>query len=640
MDKDEALIEFLNGLRIVLSNASAYQKDHPYFIKSVQDFKLKVDALLAYLSPIKIDIAPESIFMDGKYWKKQTVHIELANLFHIRKIKSIQFSAGITNEELVDFLSSVALPVREILKQGGPQVILRNKKNPHISLEELDYSGFLHGEGEEVKDAWALLFKEAIEEKDLSKINEFANNFEKIIKKFKVKDFSENEELRENLYNFLSYLKATQKDKFCDCARVIFNQLLKDKEALYDERLNKIKSLFINLDNNDYACMFWDGVLEDDAFDALNLNLFSQLVGEERQKEIVSTLMNRAPDKESLRNNPTAVKKIQDLLTLSSTQLVSDVYKNILSTLFKDISFEKGLSFDRNLLNINYRFILLNMLAQERHKKRLVLILERLAKTWDEIAKEKDFKYVKSLLEILEQRKKENAGFISLCAELDEHISRFIESNVWEAEASSDFVDLVEKVEKSALGADFYLHKIFVEGKVNPYGLKLFFKFFPEKLDLFCKNLAEKRSDIEFQAKVVEAIGKIDSPNTLEILKRIYNPAIRVIKIEILKAMQHLSKIDEEFLYSILKGRDAPLKSEAMAVLSKDPRTRRRAIDIFSSIISPWGTKNKIILENIMIIEEFELKDASFYLTELSKKPFFWNRSTRFKALEVLRRWH
>jgi hypothetical protein len=56
VDKDEALFDFLKGLRIVLNNASAYPKDHPYFAKSVDDFKQKLDSLLAKNDYLGADI--------------------------------------------------------------------------------------------------------------------------------------------------------------------------------------------------------------------------------------------------------------------------------------------------------------------------------------------------------------------------------------------------------------------------------------------------------------------------------------------------------------------------------------------------------------------------------------------------------
>ena len=640
MNKEVALNDFLKGLRIALSNASAYSKDHPYFIKSIENFRHTVDTLFTFLSPIKINIAPDSLFLDGKQWQKQTLYIELANLFHLRKIKSIEFRDGLTTEELIDFLSSVALPVREILKAGGFARILRGKDNPHLSIEELDYSELLRQEGEETKDVWAYLFKEAVEKRDFRKINEYADNFEKIMKKFKVKDFSENENLREDLYNFLSYLKVTQKEKFCRCARETFNSLLKHKEALSDERLDKLKSLFKDLNKDEFACMFWDGVMQDESFDILNLNLFSQLTAGERQNEIASSLLERAPSRESLRSNPSATKRIQNILSSSGGELVSEVYRNILTSLFKDISLEKGMSFDRDLLYTSYRYALLNLLSQEKNKKRLNMILEKLSGEWKVIEREKDPKFIKYLSQTLRQRIKEEPNLASLFDELQRRISGFLESVIWEKETDADLIELADNLEKSSQNADFYISRIFAEGKVNAIGIKLFFRFFPESLASFNKNLEKKKTDMEFLSKIVGALKEIDSALSIEILKNIYFFASEVIKIEVLEAMQQLSSFDRQFIFSILERGDLTLKKEALALLSRDARLRREAIDMLLTIESPWGLKNKILLENMTLVEELGLREAGGYLDSLSRRKFFWNRNIRKKARQILEKWY
>ena len=36
MNKDEALLDFVKGLRIALNTSSAYSQDHPYFVKAAR----------------------------------------------------------------------------------------------------------------------------------------------------------------------------------------------------------------------------------------------------------------------------------------------------------------------------------------------------------------------------------------------------------------------------------------------------------------------------------------------------------------------------------------------------------------------------------------------------------------------------
>jgi len=51
MNKEEALIEFLNGLRVAINNSLAYSRQHPFFLKTSQDFKIKKTRLLVFWIP-------------------------------------------------------------------------------------------------------------------------------------------------------------------------------------------------------------------------------------------------------------------------------------------------------------------------------------------------------------------------------------------------------------------------------------------------------------------------------------------------------------------------------------------------------------------------------------------------------------
>ena len=313
MAKEEALNDFLKGLRIVLNNASAYSADHPYFRKSVEVFKQKADALIPFLNPIKINFAPESLFIDGKKFEKSMLYVDLAVMFHRRKIKSVEIRAGFTIEELIEFLSSASMPIKEILKQGGIQSILDKIKSRHILIEELDYSAFLQDEGEESKDIWVYLFKETVRKEDSAQINELADNFGSIISKFKAKDLFEDDELRKGLHNFLDYLKNKEKNKFNNCSKELLKHILKDKNVSIDTSLDKAQLLFKDLDNNSLAEALWDQISNNDAFNYSSFQLFSQLVSQDAHKDIALNLGERIKNTQSLKNNPAVRKKIKEL---------------------------------------------------------------------------------------------------------------------------------------------------------------------------------------------------------------------------------------------------------------------------------------------------------------------------------------
>lgn len=637
MEREEALSDFLKGFHIVFSNASAYPKDHPYFIKSLENFKERIDTLFEFLNPIRIDVAIDSLFIDGRKWEKQALYVELARIFHQRKIRSIELKRGSTITELIDFFHAVSLPQKEILRQKGIKNILNREESLHIKVEELDYSQILGTEGEELKDVWAYLFKEAIEKKDAQRINEFADNFDKALEKIRVGDLLGNEELRKSLCSFFTYLKYNQKEKFYKCSKEMFKFVSKYKYAIQDKNFAGIKSLFEDLSNDDFAGLLWDEISEDDSFDILSFRLFSQIAGIKREKEISSSLSGKI-SKESLKNNPKAIKRTQDLLSVSLEQSVSDVYRNTLSALLKDISFDRSVFFDRSLLYENYLFTLLNLLTDEKNKERLKLILERLSKELEGLIRERGFKYLKSLLDILNKREKEDPSLKDFSAELENKISEFAESTVWEEESSADLENLVDSLEKTSFNAEFYLDKIFREGKVNPGMLKLFFRFFSADSPLFYKNLEKKYSDLEFLGKIMESLSGLSPLLSCEILKYIFSFANDIIKMEALKAMNGLAEFDTEFIFSVLQKGNISLRRESLVILAKEPDLIKRALENLLRVSSPLGRRNKAILENIGIIEDLGFKEAEEYLVLLSKRHFFWNRNIRKRAREALRK--
>jgi hypothetical protein len=641
MNKEEALNDFLNGLHLSIYNSSAYSKDHPFYIKSIKNFKEKIDILLIFLNPIKINITSKSLFMDGRYWDKLTANIELAQLFHLRKIEGIEIKEGVTLEELLNFINGVSRPKKEILRAGGIQKILNLKNYLHISAEELDYSRLFEVEGEESLDIWVYIFKEALEKQDIEKLDELLDNFERIIGKFRVQDFLEDEDLRQTLCNFLTYLQGNQKKKFIECTIRMFEWLLKYKDILQDKNLNKAKPLFKNLNEEEWANLLWNGILTNKNFDILSFKLFSRLIGKGRDEAVASSLLSKIDQKKGiLKEHPEAVMRIQALLFASESQFISDAYRKTLSFFIEDISFEKELSFDHNLLRMCYHFMIIDLLDQERDKESLNLILEIVSQEWGGITKSRDFEYLKYLLDVLKKIKKENPSLTFLFKELDKQISGFIESIVWEEEARPELRYFIDYLEKASFGSDFYLAKIFLEKKVSPYGLKLFFRFFPTALHLFYQNLEQRKSDVEFLARIAESLRMVDSSLSGAILKYIFSFANEFVKVEVLKAMRELSEIDVEFLFSILRKRDFTLKKEALVGLIKDKEAKKEAIKMLLSIPNHFGIRNKIILENMTIIEEIELIEASSYLASLSKKKFFWNSDIKKKAVEILRKWN
>ena len=203
----------------------------------------------------------------------------------------------------------------------------------------------------------------------------------------------------------------------------------------------------------------------------------------------------------------------------------------------------------------------------------------------------------------------------------------------------SDFNDVTNYLKETYLGINAFLDKMFKENKIGSVVIQLFFQIYSESYYLFKKNLMKRSSDLDFLEEMTKNLGKVDSPASLESLKFIFSFCDESMKIKVLESIEKLSIQDEDFLFDILKMRGAPLKRIALKILMRSEHTKKRVIEELFSILSPFGIKNRILLENIKITQEMELQKARDRLIALSEWKFFWNKKLRRETTKVLEEW-
>lgn len=634
MNKEQALKDFFKCLKVSLKNASLYFDEHPIFLKSVEEAKEKIDILFNFLSPVKVNFTPTSLMIEGEYLEEDKTSAEIAEIFHLRKIKSIEMEKGLTREELAAFLTRVHLPPRDILRGGGLGRILEKENISHISLEELDYSQLLKGEGEEVKDVWIHLFQDALETEDNQKINEFADSFTNIIGKFEMKDFLEDEELQENMIKFFDYLKTTEKDKFRKCLKDLLKSIVRNQNILTEADIERLKKFFSDADADDIAYPLMEEIVTDRKFDSMSFNVFSHLLDRDKHEGVAISLANIFRKEDSLEKKPEIREKVRELLLGTSTA-VSKIYQKTLSTFLKEMIFKEELGLDRDLLCKNYRFMLLNIFDSVKKKERLIPVIEKISGEIEGIINQGDFEYLKILIDLLERKKSELSSEPAL-EELEKKIFRLVENAVFSEEMHPDIEHFLGALEESFTGFEVYLDKMFNENIIRPHILRLFFKFFPRQFVFFKKNLKEKSSDIVFLDRIMENLKEVESSFSVDALKYIFSLGTHSIKVKALKAMQNLSQIDENFLFLIIKEGHISLKKEALVILKREKNSALKAAEMLLSIPSPLGIRNKALGQNIRILEEVGLEEGREHLIRLSKKKFFWNRNLRREAQGAL----
>ena len=616
-----------------------YGIEHPAFSESVSKLNEKINSVFGFLIPISLGFTTRSLFIDGINWEKLQLFQEIASTFHFRKLKSIKIIEGVTISELVYFISKLSISPRDVIKRGGPSKILDKEELPHIAFEELDYYELLKGTGEEIKDIWVVLLQEALKTQNDQKIRELADSFEKVIKAFDTDDIVESGELIETLSEFFAHLETIDEKKYRECAKGFVQTMMRSKKSLSEtdgQNLQKITSKFRG---KNMAGTFWEEILTDASFDSLNLNIFTTLIEKEKHESVAHFTANIFRKNESLQSNSKVIEKMEELLSDSSSPMISEIYRNTLAVLLSEITYKEELSFYNDILFMNHRFMLINLIEREENKNEIVAVLQKLLEEWEKITEKKDYECLKAIFDTLE-KKKEELSSESVYEEISNNIIGFIEMEILQGELSFYFDYFINAFERSTLNVNVYLRKIFTDGNITPYTLGAFFKFFKEYLFYFNINLEQYSSDSQLVKKMIGSLKMIDSKISFITLKNIYLFGEKRVKIDVLQAMQNLTEYDTKFLLPILSEKDLRLKAEAFVILIKDKDNRDYILKTLFSIPSPFGIKNKRLMENIKIVGQKEVKEVKPYIISLSKKKNFWNKKLRTNANRVLEKWN
>jgi len=639
LDKDSLIKDFFTTLKISFKNATIYNPEHPAFQKTVTDLMAKVEALLMVTNPIAIGFTTHSLFVDNRFWEGDKTYIELARLFHFRKLKTLEIRQGITADELMRFASKITLPLKEFIREGGAQNVLKKEKILHIAVEELDYSQLLKGEGEEIKEIWPYLMMEAVEENDRQKLEHVAESFEKVVGTFNTEDLIQNEELHKNFAKFFKYLKDTGEEKYRFCARELLKSALKGgKKTAAESKFENLKLLISDLNEKDLASTLWEEIISDDKFDSLSFSVFSKLIAKDRHLKISTSLRELFQSGDPLNRRPEVEEKIRTLLSGTSGKFISEIYRQTLANLLNEISFEKRISFDHQLLQRNYRFVLLNALDKETQTSPAARILERIQEEWARITQDKDLEYLKGLLEVLPRKEKDLAGE-PIYQKTRTSISELVENLILEGESSSNLDSFVRGLGESIFDRNVYLERIFAQKRVTSTLLRAYFGFFTPYLFDFNARLKQKASDTRLLEKIAQSLRCIDTPISLVTLKKVFFLGDLPVKLTALKAMQNLTEYDEKFLFSVLETKEMAVKAEALVLLMRNEKTKQAAFHKWLDIESPYGIRNRTIVRHIKVVEEKNLREAEPHLVSLSQRKNFWNKGVREAAARVLEKW-
>ena len=637
-DKDELIRSKARAMRVAFKMASMYNAGHPAFQSSANDLLAHVEALFAYINPLSIGFSPHALLIDGRFWEGERTYMELAQLFHFRKIKRLEIRPGLQHDEFMRFASKIMLPVKMFIKEGGAQAIVKRENIIHITVDTLDYQILLQGEGEEIKDIWPYLLMEAAEEESPAKFEELADSFGKVVGKFNTEDLVQNEELHKNFAKFFHYLKETSEEKHRVASKQLLKTIVSARKTPTESKFENLKLLISDLSEEDLASTLWEEIIGNDKFDSLSFSIFSRIIDKERHKKIATSLHALFHTEDPQNRRSETESKLKILMSGMSSQLHSEIYRQTLANLLNEIAFDQKLALDHPLLQRNYRFLLLVLLSQESQRDQALAQVQRVAEEWERVLQEEDFEFLLAYHEVLESRSSELASEPPV-GEALRSIAEHVEGCLLKGETRPELDAFIGRLGRSLHDWEAYHATVFKDRIVSPSLLRACSRFFPDEAEAFDAAVKKKSSDGELLGRIADALRTIDTPRSLEILEKIFKAGDAAVKVKTLQAMQNLKEFDEAFLFPVLENRNELLQAEALVLLLRQERTKHVAFTKLFGLASPYGLRNKTLLRNLRIVERYGLREAAVYVAPLAERRDFWNRKVRQAAEALLAKW-
>lgn len=649
MESKDSFNEFLKAFKIALNNAGVYFAEHPFFKQSVQTLQEKISLLFNQSYSIEIGISPNSLLFNDEYFKDDIAHKDLAAHFHRRMVSKITINKTVSVNELVSFLSVVSMPVKDLIAAGGFNKLLMQNQITNISIDELDYTQLLHStEGDEGKDLWKFVINGVTGtrgETDQKKVNEVANNFSKIVKTFNAKDIKEDPNILKNMIKVASNLKANNdEEKFKEVSKEIVGFLLREKELIADDKLvSEIKDLFKDVDSSTLGDSLFEKEVVTKKLDPMVLEFFSKMLDFKKQQDMAEHVSKKAENAVNLHNDKAAQEKINNLFTTFDNKFISSAYKNMLKSFVRISAEESNLSYDPQTVTKHYNYLLVNLFNLEQKTDFVLSLAES---QWQKIIEDGDFEMLKKFYLAINtaiENNSKNDKFLKFYQENQEKILEMVKKNMadnMDKFSDEDFMFFLDKLPMDKEDSYEYIRKIDVDDPSYLDALRIFMNLFPSYVDGIYSILKKKCKDIKTARDIISTLSECDSLGSVFCLKHIYSIVNPILKVDIIKTMDRLTEKDMDFIFDVLKNGGFFPKREAVKMLLSQPEeAQKKAAHILLVFFNPLGFRNRLLMENLRIVEAGNLYNSLDVLRELNNKFFFfWEKAVKDKIKQLIER--
>ena len=220
-----------------------------------------------------------------------------------------------------------------------------------------------------------------------------------------------------------------------------------------ESKFDNLKLLVSDLTEDDLASTLWEEIIGNDKFDSLSFSIFCKITDKERHKKVATSLRTLFETDDPQNRKAETEEKLKILLSGTTGQLHSEIYRQTLSSLLKEISFEKKASFDHTLLRKNFRFILLNLLQREPAGEGAKEHLDGILEEWVRVDEEQDLEFLAGLHQVLAERSRDLAAEPSF-QKLERSVSELVEGLILKGDVRAELDAFIERLGQSIHGRE------------------------------------------------------------------------------------------------------------------------------------------------------------------------------------------
>ncbi len=651
---DEGFVkELLRDLRIAFINAGMYHRDHPLVKKSIDNLAETLGNVFSQHSRIEMGITPETIVIAGEEFSGDRLYEETAHYFHLRKVKNVTFRQGLMKEELKSFIGELSASPRSLEETQRVKEIISRKQFPHILIAELDYSPLLgvRSGSQSVPNVWDVLLDKvpSLDGTNEERINQFLNKFTHVMDSIDFSQLESDSETFFNLKQIISQVKERCPDKAPQFGHRILKVILSKQQQIQDEKtLQSIRSLLQDLDQNQTLDVLWNEVFGNKNFNPVIFSVFDRLIERDQKSQYMDLWHDRIENAADMTVDPQLRDKVKNMLVLEETDsYMPPMYRKTLSLLSSRIGGDLRIMLNKNAVSRNYLFALLNLFWWEAHEPALNELADELFKALETLPAFQQMGFFKQVYQVVSDRlaRIKDPQVKDNLAEKERELLVMVEKLILKGDfeiKQGDFDYFFSVSRQSQLDVQMYFERIFSESKSCTYILDLFLKFFPQMTDTLIDRLKEETSNIGLLEEVIEALGRTSQRQSYWLLKKIFLFVNPLLKIEVLKAMQGSSFVEEAFIFEHLSQDNVFLKKELLPILkTKSDEVQKQGVHILLSVFNLFGVNNRRLRENIRLLAEAKISCAAGELAGLSRWSFIWGgpsvRKEVDRALNILR---